>query len=53
MNAGAQAQSFRLPPGAWHGVLASDPAIDPGLEPSAVNVAEVAIPPSSLWIART
>jgi glycogen operon protein len=53
VNAGARAQPFRLPPGAWRCVLASDPAIDPGPEPSAVNATEVEIPPSSLWIATT
>ena len=52
VNAGAQAVSFRLPPGAWRCCLATDPEQDHGAAPQALgDTAEV--PASSLRIART
>jgi len=52
-NAGAQACTFRLPPGAWRCCLCSDPGHDPGPMPAAVEGPEVEVPRSSLWVART
>jgi glycogen operon protein len=52
VNAGPEAVTFTLPPGAWRCCLASDPGLDPGDVPRPLGgTAEV--PFSSLGIART
>lgn len=53
VNAGAQAVSFALPPGAWRCRLATDPEADAGSNPDRTRAGTVQVPHSSLWIART
>lgn len=52
VNAGPQAVTFTLPPGAWRLCLSTDPAADPGDGPEALEAA-VQVPFSSIGIART
>ncbi|MDQ0572789.1 glycogen operon protein [Variovorax paradoxus] len=53
VNAGPEAVSFDLPPGAWRCRLATDPALDTGAGPQATYAGTVEVPRSSLWVART
>jgi len=52
VNAGAQAVSFTLPPGAWLLCLSTDPEADTGDAPRALE-GTAQVPFSSIGIART
>jgi glycogen operon protein len=52
LNAGAETVSFNLPAGAWRGCLATDPGLDAGGAPQALD-GTAQVPFSSLLIART
>lgn len=52
VNAGPQAVSFTLPPGAWRLCLGTDPQADPGEHPQALD-GTAQVPFSSIGVART